>query len=288
MDVLVLKAPAKLNLYLRVLNKRPDGYHNIETIFEKIGLCDTISLRRRRQGIKVFCRHKDVPGGKANLGFKAAQELLKHAGCSQGVEIEIKKKIPVAAGLGGGSSDAASVLLGVKRLLRLQIPQKKLLKIAAKIGADVPFFLFSGSRAIGRGKGELLKAVNIKRKKWYVLVVPRGLAVSTKQMYQRIRRITLTKRPYGVKIMLRALERNDLTAFNRYSYNSFEGMLQKKYNHVLEIKKALTTLGVDAALMSGSGPCVFGIAASRKEAMYVSEQLSAKKRHWRVIVARTY
>jgi 4-diphosphocytidyl-2-C-methyl-D-erythritol kinase len=288
MQKLTVKAPAKLNLYLRVLNKRPDDYHNIETIFEKINLCDTILLKRRKQGIRLFCNHKDVPSDGRNLGFKAAYQLLKRVGCGQGVEIRITKKIPVAAGLGGGSSDAASILLGINRLLRLGASHEALLKIAENIGADIPFFLMPGPRAFGRGKGEILKKLKVKRKNWYILVIPKGLTVSTRKMYQKTSRITLTKRPYGATIMLRVLEKSDLTAFNKYSYNSFEDILRKKYKDILEIKKALTSLGAPAALMSGSGPCVFGITASRKEAMSISETLRAKKRCWQVIVAKTY
>ncbi len=287
MQTLTLKAPAKINLYLHVLNKRPDGFHNIETIFEKIDLCDEIILKKRKRGIKLFCRHKDVPKDKRNLGAKAAQALLAKTNLNCGAEIRITKRIPVACGLGGGSSDAASVLLGLNKLLSCKLSRKELLQIAEQLGADVPFFLLSASRAIGRGKGELLTPLRLKRENWYILVVPKGLALSTQKMYHKMRRITLTKAPYGVNIVLCALEKGDLTALDEYSYNSFESILRKKYKQILQIKKALKSLGAVATMISGSGPCVFGIAQSRKEAMDITEKLRAKERDWQVIVAKT-
>ena len=287
MQRLTLTAPAKINLYLHVLRKRPDGFHDIETVFEKIDLCDEIVLKKRKRDIKVICRHKDVPGGAGNLGFRAAQLLFTKTNCEHGVEILINKKIPPACGLGGGSSDAASVLLGLNKLLRLGQSEAELLELAGQLGADVPFFVLPSIRAIGRGKGEILTPLKIKRKNWYVLVIPCALAVSTRRMYQHPR-IALTKSPGSVKIVIRALGEGSLTSLNKYSYNSFEAVLRKKYKQIFEIKKALKSLGVQATLISGSGPCVFGIAQTRKEAIDISEKLRAKRRSWKVIVASTY
>ncbi len=286
MQTLTLKAPAKINLYLNVLNKRSDGFHNIETIFEKIDLCDEITLRKRKQGIRIFCQRKDVPRNKKNLAYRAAQALLTKTNRSDGVEIRISKNIPVAAGLGGGSSDAASVLLGLNNLLGAGLNLRELLEVAEKLGSDVPFFLLREFRAVGRGKGEILTPLRAKRKNWYVLVIPKSLAVSTRRMYRDFR-ITLTKRPYNVKIVLRALEKGDLTSLDKYSYNSFEWILRKKYKEIQEIKKALKSSGAAATLMSGSGPCVFGITKAGKEAMDISERLRAKDKNWQVIVTKT-
>ena len=290
MRTLTLKAPAKINLYLNVLNKRPDGFHNIETIFEKIDLHDEIRLTRRKaRGIKIVCCRRDLPRDKKNLAFRAAQALLTKANRNDGVEIGITKNIPVAAGLGGGSSDAASVLSGLNRLLSCGLPKRELSEIAAQLGADVPFFLLREFRAIGRGKGEVLTPLKGKRRKnWYVLVIPKAVAISTGKMYHALRTTALTKQPRRVKIVLRALEKGDLTALNKYSCNSFERIARKKYKEIKEIKKALKSFDVCAALMSGSGPCVFGITETRKEAMEISERLRARKRSWQVIVAKTY
>ncbi len=289
MKTLRLKAPAKINLYLNVINKRPDGYHDIETVFERLDLCDEITLTKRKSGVKVICRHKGVPQGEKNLAARAARALLKLADCSSGVQIRIVKKIPVASGLGGASSDAAAVLSGLNKLLVLKQSRGQLLRLATQLGADVPFFLLSAPRAIGRGRGDVLTKLSSrwKRKNWYILVLPYGLAVSTRRMYQALR-ITLTKRPSGVKIIARALEEGDLSTLNKYSYNSFELLLIKKYKEIQKIKQALQSLGAGATLMSGSGPCVFAICPTRKEAMAIKEQLRLKQRGWQTIVAQTY
>lgn len=287
MQKLILQAPAKINLYLKVLSKRPDGFHNIETVFEKIDLCDEIALRRRKkQGIRISCRPQVVRQNSKNLAFQAAQALLAEVGSRQGVQISITKRIPEASGLGGGSSDAASVLLGLNRLLGLGASRRQLLKLAERLGADVPFFFSAGFRALGRGKGEVLTPIKAKRKNWYILVVPKALKVSTRRMYQDPR-IVLTKHHVGVKIVLRALENGDLSALDKDSYNSFEWILQKKYKQISRIKKALKSSGACAALISGSGPCVFGIAQTRKEAMEIKDNLSGRK-SWKVIVASSY
>lgn len=285
-DIIKLKAPAKINLYLNVLKKRADGYHDIETIFEKISLCDDIVLKKRKHGIRLFCRHKDLTQDSRNLGFRAAQALLGKADGNPGVEITIDKKIPVACGLGGGSSDAASVLLGLNRLLSLGLHQRQLLDIAVQLGADVPFFILPAARAVGRGKGEILTPLKLRRKRWYILVIPR-LKVSTRRMYQDPR-LTLTKRPRSAKIVLRALEEENITSLNKYTYNSFEPVVQGRYKQISKVKKALKSLGVQTTLMSGSGPCVFGICATRREAIKIREELRIREKDWQVIVAKTF
>jgi 4-diphosphocytidyl-2-C-methyl-D-erythritol kinase len=288
MQTLFLKAPAKINLYLRVLKKRPDGFHNIETIFEKIDLCDEIILQKRKRGIKIICQDYNLPEDGRNLAFKAAQVLLSKVRpkLKSGVQITIVKNIPVACGLGGGSSDAASVLLGLNRLFALQQTRDKLLQLAAQLGADVPFFILPAKRALGKGKGEVLTPLKIERKNWYVLVIP-PIAVSTRRMY-RDSRLILTKPSSNVKIILRALNKGDLTTLDQYSYNSFGIVLRKKYKQVLIIKEALKSLGAKATLISGSGPCVFAVTLSRKEAMGISRKMRAQQRGWQIIVAKTY
>lgn len=281
-----LKAPAKINLYLEVLGKRPDGFHEIKTIFEKIDLCDEIILKRQKQGIRVICKDKDVPEDERNLAFQAARILLKKTDSSFGVEIRITKNIPVASGLGGGSSDAASVLLGLNKLLNLRQGRRELLKIAAQIGSDVPFFVLPALRALGCGKGELLTSLKIKKKSWYILVIP-NFKISTRRMYQDPR-ITLTKPPRGAKIVFYNLKQGNLTPLNRCSYNSFEPVLIKRYKKIQEVKKALESLGVGATLVSGSGPCVFGVIKSRKEAVNINRRLQVLKKDWQIIITRTY
>ncbi len=286
MDSLSLRAPAKLNLYLHILRKRADGFHDINTLFEKVAVCDIIKLTKQRSGIKVSCAHKAVPENQKNLAYQAAKLLLETAGSSAGVAIKITKKIPVAAGLGGGSSDAAAVLVGLNRLFKLNQSQSTLLRLGEKIGSDVPFLVKDYVRAIGRGKGERLKPVKLKQRFWYVLIVP-NFKVSTRMMYQDPR-IILTKRASHVRLVLRSLRKTDLTALNKYSYNSFTPVLTKKYKQINSIIKALKTSGALATLISGSGPCVFGVAGNRKEAMAIARKIRATGKCWQVIVTKTY
>ncbi|MBN2096985.1 MAG: 4-(cytidine 5'-diphospho)-2-C-methyl-D-erythritol kinase [Candidatus Omnitrophica bacterium] len=287
MRTLKLKAPAKVNLYLQVLKRRPDGFHDIETIFEKIDLCDTITLKKlNTPGIELFCS-AGLAQDNRNLAYQAAQAIFQNTGCEQGVELRITKRIPVAAGLGGGSSDAASVLLGLNRLFSFGLSKKQLAKLAEQLGADVPFFIFPGARAIGRGKGEDLTTLRLNKKYWYILVIPRPIKVSTRKMYQSLR-IALTKRASRAKIVLQALKKSDLTSLNKNSYNSFESVLVKKYRQILVIKKALQSSGCAATLVSGSGPCVFGVTQTRKEAAEISKSLRAKSKNWQVITCKTF
>jgi 4-diphosphocytidyl-2-C-methyl-D-erythritol kinase len=160
------------------------------------------------------------------------------------------------------------------------------LDIAVQIGADVPFFILPAAQALGRGKGEILTPLKLRRKRWYILVIPR-LKDSTRRMYQDPR-LRLTKRPQSAKIILRALEGGNITSLNKYSYNSFEPVVQKRYKQISRVKKALKSLGVQATLMSGSGPCIFGICATRREAIKIREELRIREKDWQVIVAKTF
>ncbi|TAM38257.1 4-(cytidine 5'-diphospho)-2-C-methyl-D-erythritol kinase, partial [bacterium] len=184
---LLLESFAKINLYLQVLNKRGDNFHNLNTLFCRIDLKDTIVLRERKDSqIKIKCDSRQVPKDKNNLCFRAAALLKQALKLSFGVEIEIKKRIPVGAGLGGGSSNAASVLLGLNKFWELNLPETKLVKLAAELGSDVPFFVAGDKFALGRGRGEKIKPVTSldKLKLWFILVCPR-IKVSTPLIYNQ-------------------------------------------------------------------------------------------------------
>jgi len=173
MHSITLRSPAKLNLILKVINKRPDGYHNLKTLFERTDLCADIRLTPNKTGtIRVFCNHPRVPKGPRNLVYRIAKILKEEHNISQGISINIKKRIPVAAGLGGGSSNAATVLLGLNRIWGLSLSRKKLLEYGRKVGSDVPFFLHNCSWGVGTDRGDRIRAVPITRKLWHVLVVP--------------------------------------------------------------------------------------------------------------------
>jgi 4-diphosphocytidyl-2-C-methyl-D-erythritol kinase len=287
---MVLNSYAKLNLFLQVLNKRKDNYHNIKTIFERISLCDKIVISPRRDKlIKIRCNDPAVPEDESNLCFKSAKLLQEGLRKKEGLDIKITKYIPVGAGLGGGSSNAAAVLLGLDKLWKLNLSRKKLCDLAAKVGSDVPFFIYNTSFALGRGRGEKIKPLKALRKArlWHVVAVP-DFKVSTPIIYRKWDKFSgLTKPRYDVKLLIFALRKGKTSLLAGALFNSLEAVTAKIYPEVKRIKEKFTESGVKLALMSGSGPAVFGIVTSRKKAVALSGKLKRKDRSWRVFVTST-
>jgi len=277
---LFLHSYAKLNLYLEVLDKRSDQYHNINTLFERIDLCDKIILKSHPpKKIKVVCNAPGIPKDSSkNIAYRSARLLQRSLNVDKGAYIKIIKRIPPAAGLGGGSSNAAAVLIGLNKLWRLNLSQKRLLAFAKEMGCDVPFFIYNTSFAKARSRGDIikpLKALN-KIKLWHILAVPRN-KVSTARIYKewdRLR-IKLTKPKYNVKILNLALRKKDLVLLGKVLFNSLEQVSAKLYPRIRYIRLKLMRLGLKSILMSGSGPAVFGIVSSKKEAVYLGRQLKA-------------
>ena len=287
---MIVDSCAKLNLYLAVINKRKDGYHNIKTVFERIGLSDRIILKPRRDNkIKIICSSPLVPKGKTNLAYRSAKLLQDSFLVKKGVDIEIRKRIPVGAGLGGGSSNAAAVLLGLNKLWGLNLGQNKLLKLAAGIGSDVPFFIYDTPFAMGSGRGEKIKPLkalgNVKL--WHVLVVPK-IEVLTPVIYNKWDSYSrLTSRPHGDKILTSALKKSDLSLIAKSLFNSLERVTSGLYPEVARIKERFISLGLKAVLMSGSGPAVFATVPSRKEAVSLCRQLKEENKFWQVFASQT-
>lgn len=297
MNRLILRSHAKLNLYLEVLNKRKDSYHNIKTLFEKIDLFDTIILTRRQdKKINVVCSTPGIPCDNSNFTWQAARLLQERLDIKKGVDIKIIKRIPVAAGLGGGASNAAAVLVGLNKLWKLNLARDRLVGFAKKIGCDVPFFIYNTSFAQGQVRGDKitpLKSIDGVRL-WHILIVP-DIKVSTAVIYKRwdeylksrTRRVTLTRPKYDVKILTLALKNKDFALINQTLFNSLEQITIRLYPQVRRIKENLRHLGLKSILMSGSGPAVFSIVSSRKEAVSVCRQLETEHKSWQVFVART-
>ena len=260
-----IQAHAKINLYLDVVGKRPDGYHEIETIFHSIGLHDDIYLRRRddRQ-ITVHCEHPHVPCDPRNLAYRAAKLLLDDTPDLNGVEIKIVKRIPVAAGLGGGSADAAAVLCGMNALFELGLTQLELMQLGVQLGADVPFCILGGA-ALGRGIGEILTPLPPLEEAWIVLANP-GFAISTAWVYQQIN-LSLTAPKKNVTMLTRYLQNGERFSIMRHLYNGLEVPVLSKYPAVAEIKTKLgNCLSSCGVLMSGSGATVFAFMHSQAQA----------------------
>lgn len=259
MKKLILKAPAKVNYRLDVLNKRPDGYHELRMVMQRIDLCDEISITLcESAGITVSCDREDVPGGPKNIAWKAAEAMLASCGSQVGVDIFIRKNIPMAAGLGGGSSDAATVLMGLNELLGLKFSDEKLMEIGVKLGADVPFFVFKKT-ALAEGIGEKLTPVEGLPPVWLVLVNP-NIHVSTAWVYQNLR---LTNRKDGFTLPQFYNRVDDICALLS---NDLESVTADRFPVIGEIKRKLLAGGARGVLMSGSGPTVFAVFDTEENA----------------------
>jgi len=273
-------APAKLNLCLHVLGKRADGYHDLRMVMQRISLCDRIRIRLLpEKEIRVVSRGALLPEGTDNLAGRAARQLLDLAGGRWGVAIEIDKRIPVAAGLGGGSSDAATVLMALNQMLDLGLSSEDLRVQGRILGADVPFFIFGGP-ALAEGIGDLLSDYPVRTEVHYVLVNP-GFPVSTAWVYQNL---VLTSRGDEANLGRSLSTYNDLL---RLLHNDLEPVTAGQYPVLADIKRELLGFGADGVLMSGSGPTVFGVFRSQNVARRAAVGIAAKS-PWQVSQARPF
>jgi 4-diphosphocytidyl-2-C-methyl-D-erythritol kinase len=278
-----LLTPAKVNLRLEVLRRRTDGYHEIRTILQRISLSDTLRISLKgRDGISVIADSPGLPVDEGNLAYRAAASLLEEAKARVGIELTIQKEIPISSGLGGGSSNAASTLMGLNRILGLHFPKERLMEIGARIGADVPFFIF-GKPALATGIGEKLQPVEIRPSIWLVLVNP-GWEVSTRWAYEALN-FELTKRPIHIKLPPFF---NDIGKVAHILYNDLESVTLEAYPEIKGIKADLLSHGAEGSLMTGSGPTVFGMFAHKGRAESAYQKLNAQyaERRWRVYLAK--
>ena len=284
MKKLLLRSPAKINLFLKIINKRPDGYHNLTTLFERISLWDDIELKANSNGrIKIICEDPHVPLGGKNLCFKAAQLLKKEFRISEGLDIRIKKRIPVAAGLGGGSSNAATVLLGLNKYWGLHLSFKRLNGFAEALGSDVSFFLYNCSFALGKGKGEKIEKLNIKTRLWHILIVPK-LKIYTQEVFEGLK-LELTKSKVNVNIFIHYLKNSNIYNLRALLFNDLERRIVDLYPQLLSLKQKLQNLNELGVSFSGSGPSLFGLTESREEAEKLKRKL--EKRSQQVFVVST-
>ncbi|WP_077210342.1 4-(cytidine 5'-diphospho)-2-C-methyl-D-erythritol kinase [Bacillus dakarensis] len=255
MKVLV-KAPAKINLSLDVLHKRQDGYHEVEMIMTTIDLADRVELSLLpNDDIRISSQNRFVPDDQRNLAYQAAKLLKDRYQIKQGVRIEIEKNIPVAAGLAGGSSDAAAVLRGLNRLWGLGLTLDELAELGAEIGSDVSFCVYGGT-ALATGRGEKIKKLPPPPSCWVVLAKPL-IGVSTADVYRRLN-LENIQHP-NTRGMIQAIENADFPGVCRNVGNVLEDVTLKLYPEVAQIKDQLQRFGADAVLMSGSGPTVFAL-----------------------------
>jgi len=272
---MIIYPNAKINIGLNITEKRTDGFHNIETVFERISLFDTLKLKENNlHRVRIFCKHPDVPADKTNLCFKAVQLLRAEFRLKQGVDITLIKRIPVAAGLGGGSGNAAFVLLGLNKLWHLRLKKDGLLKLAAKLGSDVAFFVSGERFALGRGRGEIISGIKGVRPLWHILVAPR-LKLSTRRVYQGLN-LRLTKKRDNVNILIHALSKNSASQVAKYLRNDLERAAFRIQPSLLKIKNSLKMSGIGDISLSGSGAALFGVVGCQEEAENLKKEIKNK------------
>ena len=254
---LKFKTPAKINLGLHIHKKRDDGFHELESLFQMVSWYDEVELEETLENVELFCDTPGIPNDETNLVVKAARLLQNRCpGKCGGVKITLKKNIPSGGGLGGGSGNAAGVLLALNILWNLKIPRDDLISMASELGSDVPFFLMSPC-AIGAGKGEILQPVE-NPISFYILMIYPGFPISTPWVYGNLK-LKLTKSENNISILKNFIMRSEFARLGAALYNDLEPVVFNRYPEILKIKSELLSSGAAGALLSGSGSTVFGI-----------------------------
>ncbi len=276
---LSLAARAKINLHLAALGRRADGYTEIETIFQTVALSDYIRLRQRPAGIVIRCSDPSIPDGRGNLAYRAAAAFFDRSARLGGVDISIEKRIPVAAGLGGGSSDAAAVLKGLNMIHGLPLSSGELADLAGDLGSDVPFFL-QGGTAVGKGRGEKLEPLPDLPPLAVVIIFP-GVGISTAKAYGMLSRSGSRDCKEDLKIIVKHIEKGDIIGVKNHLRNDLEEGVLKAFPEVFDARLELGRTGADLAMMTGSGSACYGLYRSKERADEAARKLAADKR-WMV------
>jgi 4-diphosphocytidyl-2-C-methyl-D-erythritol kinase len=279
-----LNAYAKINLTLDVLGDRPDGYHDIETILHTVELHDSITLRENGEGISVLCASPDVPADTQNIVHRAAALLKETFRVPRGVEVELTKCIPIASGLGGGSSDAAVTLLGLAQMWKLRLGERQLMELAGQIGSDVPFFL-AGGAALAGGRGERIRALGGGPTNPVVLAWPPPHS-STEWAYGVLDHGTQRRKP-DTSGVLRALDAEDPAEVGRLLCNVFEDVVETHHPAVRTLHERMTARHPLGVSMSGTGPVLFALAAKESEARTLGDALAGET-GYEVFITRTF
>jgi 4-diphosphocytidyl-2-C-methyl-D-erythritol kinase len=274
MQACSLLARAKINLYLEILGKRSDGYHELAMVLQSIDLADRLHLQLTGSGITLRCDHPEVPLDSTNLAYRAAELLQEECHCSGGVAILIQKRIPVAAGLAGGSTDAAAVLVGLNQLWGLGLTTADLQELAARLGSDVPFCINGGTQ-LATGRGEVLEPLEDLQQLPILLAKPRSVSISTAWAYRsfQLAETNRSKVP-GIHAMLASLSQAAPVAIARCLYNDLEIPVLAHHPEILALKQHLQNHGALGTLLSGSGSSVFAIMPSLQAAEIARDQLA--------------
>ncbi len=287
-------APGKINLVLRVLDRRPDGYHNLWSIMQAIDLADTVVAEEDRgaPGIRFFCEGADLPTDARNLAYRAAERVLTQVGRPGGIRLVLRKRLPVAAGVGGGSSDAAATIRALAILFDTGWSRADMAALGQGIGSDVPFFFF-GHTALVEGRGERVLPLHLEGGGWLVLVNP-GIAISTAWAYARLAASRTGEEPGQLfrPALLFSTQEPDSPPAVKWSdllalaANDFAPVMEREYPVLGDIRRLLLDRGAQAAMLSGSGSTVFGVFPSERAARAAAEGLD-RRSGWRVWVTQT-
>ncbi|HHW62092.1 MAG TPA: 4-(cytidine 5'-diphospho)-2-C-methyl-D-erythritol kinase [Syntrophomonadaceae bacterium] len=280
---ITLAAPAKVNLTLDILGQRADGYHELESVMQQITLFDFITLRRSEHGLQLYCSHPLVPEGADNIAYQAALLMLEKLDSSVGLEISIEKNIPVGAGLAGGSTDAAAVLMGINTLMELDLSLPELMAAGSQLGSDIPFCI-QGGTALARGRGEIITPLPAGPVLQLVLVKP-DFSLSTAEVYRRFRMEKVGQRP-GLDAFLAAWTQYDMINMVENMTNVLETVTLSLCPEIQTIKQELMDSGAIQAIMSGSGPTVFGVFPDLKTAGIAYQKM--QQQYKEIFLATSY
>lgn len=276
---LELESPCKVNFLLNILGKRADGFHELETVIHPVRLYDTLQFERGGRGIRLTCSDPTLPVDSNNLVYRAAESFFKSIGISEGVQIHLTKKVPLAAGLGGGSANAATTLLGLNQLFDSRASSETLNRLAASLGSDIPFFL-QDCPALATGRGEQIQPLEFfpALRGVYILLVHPGFGISTPWSYQQLSRFptALNGKPGRAAKLVALLQHNDFSDAADEFYNSLELPALEKFPLLALFKEFFRDNGAAVALMSGSGSTTFALTYGKKSAEELLEKFKTK------------
>ena len=284
-------APGKVNLILRVLDRRPDSYHDLWSVMQTFDLSDTVIAETGGEGIRMTCEGADLPTDSTNLACRAAERTLARLGRRQGIRLVVRKRLPVAAGVGGGSSDAAATIRALTALLQTGWSRGEMAAVGGEVGSDVPFF-FYGPTALVEGRGERVSPLHLEGERWLLLVNP-GIAIPTAWAYGKLAAARANRTPAPNR--LPHIAPNPVTGepplvtwpdLLPLVENDFASVMEAEYPVLREIRLLLGARGAEAAMLSGSGSTVFGVFADERSARTAAEGLD-RRPGWRAWVTRT-
>lgn len=283
MEQISRRAYAKINLGLDVTGKRPDGYHEVRMIMQTVDIYDILTFRKTdRAGLFLFSEQKELPCDRSNLIYRAAEMIRERYQIEEGVEISFLKNIPIAAGMAGGSADAAAVFHGMNELFGLSMSLKEMRGMGVKLGADIPYCIMGGT-ALSEGIGEILTPLPAPPGAHLVVVKP-DISVSTKYVYENLRLKELENHP-DIDGMIKALENGNLEGITARLGNVLETVTEREYPVIRSLKELMCREGAEGALMSGSGPTVFGIWQWKEDAQRAARKISEEYPAFRVMTA---